>query len=168
MDSIPVLQPYSPGAAGDVIKPFLSSDGLVFASDFWMVDRMGAQKGALVADYEMALVVLGSLGTLSARGAHNVVVGPDDPSVAWNGVMTSPGTIGWNPRGATYAYDPFLPAAANYSAWLQSGCPKRNAQGDWANNGLPLAYVQETWKGVTERNLDQPGFPRAGKRGRWR
>lgn len=165
----PQLKPYVPGQAGDVIKPFLTEDGKFFKEDFWMLDRLGAQKGALVADYEWANIILGQGGFLSARGAHNCVVGPDDPNVAWNGVMTSPGTIGWNPWGATYQYNPLLPSSANLHAWIASGCPKVNAFGDWGNNGLPLGYVQETWKDVRYRDLDQPGWPGTGrKQGRWR
>ena len=162
-------EPYVAGAAGDVIKPYLDPEGKVFVRDFYMTDRIGAQAGASVSDYEMATVLLG--GPLGAIGqvadgrkpAHLFVVGPDDPSQPWNAVMTSPGTIGWNPRGAFYQYDPYLPAGANFYAWCQAGAPKSNDLGNWANNGLPLAYVQETWKHPLERDLYQPGFPLAGK-----
>lgn len=164
----PQLQPYVEGTAGDVIKPYLTEDGKHFARDFWMVDRLGAQMGALVDDYQMALVIMGGpVGSLSAIGAHNAVVGPDDPSVAWNGVMTSPGTIGWNPWGATYRYNPLLTESENRHAWILSGCPKSNAYGQW-NGGLPQAYVDESWRGVNERDLSQPGFPGTGKGGRGR
>lgn len=164
-------EPYVEGMAGDVIKPYLTPEADKFARDFYMVGRLGAQAGATVADYEQALVLLGGpLGSLSALGAENFVVGPDDPTVAWNGVMTSPGTIGWNPWGATYRYNPMLTASENRHAWIASGCPKSNAYGEWGSGGLPQRYVEETWKHPLERDLNQPGFPnyRKGGRGRWR
>jgi hypothetical protein len=151
---------------GDVLAPYLSGDGKYFARDFWMKGLLGAMVGASVADYNQANIILGMLGGTKPR--ELAVVGPDVEGLPWNEVMTSPGTIGWNPLGASYAYNNQLSASDNYAAWIAAGAPKVNALGKWANGGLPQAYVEETWKHPSERDLDQPGFPGAGKKNRGR
>lgn len=173
----PTLQPaHDPSLMiGDVIKPYLTADGTHFASDFWMQGSMGAMAGALVKDYEQMLVTLGAGGFFGTgadgrKPPHLFVVGPDDPDKLPNEVMTSPGTpdCGWEPRGEFYRYDNEYPPSTNLAAWFAAGAPKWNSYGEWANAGLPLAYVQETWKHPLDRNLDQPGWPGAGGRRRRR
>lgn len=166
----PVLLPTAEGQVGDLIKPFLSPDGAHFAQDFWMRDRMAAMAGASVAEYglwNLALGMRGAFGTVEGgrKPAHLFVLKPDDPSDG--GVMTSPGTpdCGWMPAGASYIYDPSL-RNLNFLIWCRAGAPKWNDYGDWSQSGVPLAYVQETWRGVNERNLNQPGWPGTGRKRR--
>lgn len=146
--------PYQPGMAGDVIKPYLDADGKTFAKDFYMVNRLGAMAGALVDDYNHANLILGMDGAFAHLGAHSFVVGPDNPEVPWNSVLTSPGTPaefggpGWNPLGASYQYNDLLKPPSNYNAWWMSGCPKRNAWGDWSNGGkppIPFVYPNQPY-----------------------
>ena len=141
-------------------------DGTTFTRDFWMEDQIGAMVGASVSEYIHARTILGQLG--GTRPRHSYVMGPDDPGTYWNEALTSPGTNGWNPRGATYYYDPFLDDGANYANWIACGCPKHNQYGEWAHGGLPLGYVEETWVGPRDRNLNQPGWPGSVRRGRHR
>lgn len=158
------LQAYAPGDAGSVIQPY--HDGTTFTQDFWMEDRLGAMKGALVSVYNEANVRLGIMGAAAARGAENYVVKPG-PFERWNEALTSPGTNGWNPLGAAYRYDYTQDASFNRAMWLQAGCPKENVYGQWADGGLPLAYVQWSWENPTTRG-DSPMSGRGGYRGRHR
>lgn len=176
MEPAKIPDPYVAGAAGDVIKPFLTEDGRLFARDFYQEDRVAAQAGALVADYLEAIFRIGLTGAADtdpspARPpAHCFVVGPDDATKLPNEVMTSPGTIGWNPYGARYRYDPQQLDAVNRWAWIAAGCPKRNEFGEWAHGGVPLGYVMETWKHNSDpsKDLHQPGWPGSVPRGRHR
>lgn len=154
------LQPYADGQLGDIIKSYLTDDGDHFAQDFWMRDRMGAMAGASVAEYgkwNLDLAMRGAFGEIERgrKPAHLFVLRPDDPSDA--GVITSPGTpdCGWMPAGETYFYDPTL-KGANFAIWCRAGAPRYNALGEWANNGLPLWYVEWSWQNPSSRG---PGSP---------
>lgn len=152
----PMNDPNPSASAGDAIKPYLTPDGSHFDRDFYVEGRLAAMAGALVNDYVNALVILGRSGFFGdasdgRRPAHTFVVGPDDPSKPWNEVMTTPGTIGWNPLGAEYRYNYTVPHRLNFAAWVQAGAPKENQYGEWANNGLPLEYVEWTWENPSTR-----------------
>lgn len=165
-------QPVAYVAGADIqaiIKPYLTTDGLHFATDFFMTDRMAAMAGASVAEYGRINVELGSRGAFGniadgRKPAHLFVLKPDSPDDA--GVMTSPGTPDcvdgsgnvWNPLGASYIYDPTL-RSYNFVLWCRAGAPKWNDFGDWSQSGVPLGYYEETWKGVKDRDLNQPGWP---------
>lgn len=186
IESMPLLEDEAPDAhAGEVIVPYLTEDGKHFARDFWVRNRLGAQKGASVKAYGEALVLLGALGAFgydgddpdtirdgNGRTIHNYVVGPDEPGKLWNELMTSPGTLGWNPLGAFYRYigGP-RDQALNMIAWEQAGCPKQNAYGYWANDGLPEDVVAWGRMHPTERaNVPYPwpgyrGYTPRGRRG---
>lgn len=164
------------GQLGDVIKPYLAEDGKSFAKDFYMVNRLAAMVGASVDDYNKMNIMLGVGGFFGQPGdgrkpAHMFVVGPDDPDKLPNEVMTSPGTPvelggpGWEPRGAYYRYDPEYDAGTNFMSWVLAGAPKDNYLGSWANGGLPLGYVQETWK-LQGRDFNRPGWPGYHSQGR--
>ncbi len=148
---------------GEVIAPYLSADGRYFARDFWMKGLVGAMVGASVSDYNEINIRRGMLG-----GEHRetVVVGPDVEGLNANEVVTSPGTIGWNPLGASYAYNPQLSPSENARNWYAAGAPKVNAYGVWGSQGLPQAYIEETWKHPSVRNLNQPGWPGSIRRRR--
>lgn len=144
------------GMVGDIIKPFLSADGKVFARDFYMVDRMAAMAGASIADYEQNLVRVGLVGR-GMKPLHFYVVGPDHPDLLPNEVMTSPGTPeeyggpGWIAAGARYQYDGYYDEQTNAAAWLKAGAPKENVYGRW-NGPLPQEYVDDSWKRGLDRN----------------
>ncbi len=167
MKPIPYVEG-TPEQLNDIIAPYLTLDGAHFARDFYMVDRVGAMAGASVAEYFTWTFNLGVHGMFSQIPAHNYVLKPDSENDA--GVITSPGSPDcvdangdlWNPLGASYMYQPFL-KNLNFTLWIRAGCPKHNDFGDWANQGVPQAYVDETWKHPLERDLYQPGFPLAGK-----
>lgn len=173
MESARIPEPYAPGLAWDVIGPYLTEDKRLFARDFYMQDRVAAQAGALVADYQDAVMRIGLSGAADtdpspARPpAHCFVVGPDDPNKLPNEVMTSPGTLGWNPLGDRYRYDPWQSAEVNRWAWIAAGCPKHNQWGEWAHGGLPLEYVQASWIHGRER-IKEPGWPGSVRRERHR
>jgi len=157
---------YIPGDAGEVIKPY--HDGTTFVTDFWMEDRVGAMKGALVSVYNEANLMLGGpTGAAAARGADNYVVMPG-AFARWNEATSSPGTPvayggpGWIEDGAAYRYDYSEDQQFNAAIWIECGCPKANRYGSWANGGLPLNYVQWSWENPTERG-DSP--LRRGRRG---
>lgn len=145
--SIPTLLPF-----GDMPKDLVDNETQLFVKDFWMEGRVGAMVGASVADYNHATVILGWMGGIPR---HLKVVGPDVEGLNWNEVMTSPGQNGWMPEGEEYQWDRNLDQGGNMQRWIAMGAPKKNKYGDWANNGLPLEYVQETWKHPNDRNLKQ-------------
>ena len=155
--------PYVPGPAGEVVAPYIE-DG-VFVRDFWQDDRVGAMKGALASVYEEVNLMLGVTGAAAARGPENYVVKPG-PFERWNEATTSPGTPvshggpGWIAAGAAYRYDYTQDHAYNAAVWTQAGCPKANEFGEWANGGLPLAYVEWTWANPASRG--ESPMPRRG------
>lgn len=159
------LETYVPGDLGEVIKPYLNAEGTAFARDFWMDDRVGAMQGALVEVYHEVVFMSGVTGAASARGAENIVVKPG-PFDRWNESTTSPGTLGWNPAGLTYRYDYNFDHTWNHHIWIESGCPKKNAYGEWAHGGLPLSYVQWTWENPSTRG--ESPMPRRNHRNRHR
>ena len=161
------LDDYVPGDTGSAIAAY--HDGTTFTRDFWQEDRVGAMAGALVEVYNEANLMLGMTGAASARGADNYVVKPG-PFDRWSDATTSPGTPtthggpGWNPLGATYRYDYSMDHPYNAAVWTDAGCPKANAYGEWANGGLPLAYVQWTWENPTTRGESPMPRRRGGGR----
>lgn len=132
----------------DVLAPFVENG--VFIKDFWMKNRVGAMVGASVADYKAANAI-----PYGKKPRHMAVVGPDVEGLNWNEVMTSPGTNGWIPAGATYQWNKNLTPDQNFDFWVASGAPKSNQFGRWATAGMPQAYVEETWKHPSARNLAQ-------------
>jgi len=149
---------------GEVIAPYLSADGRYFARDFWMKGLVGAMAGASVSDYNEVNIRRGMLGGEQPR--ETFIVGPDVEGLNANEVVTSPGTIGWNPLGASYAYNPQLSMGENARNWYAAGAPKVNGYGVWGGMGLPQAYIEETWKHPSVRNLNQPGWPGSVRRRR--
>lgn len=137
---------------GPIPPEYVDPSTNLFVKDFWMKNRIGAMIGASMSDYIHAQAVYGFLGGIPR---HLRVVGPDVEGLDWNGVMTSPGTNGWIPEGAEYRYSKDLDAGGNYTAWVAAGAPKYNKYGTWATQGLPQAYVEETWKHPSDRDLSQ-------------
>jgi hypothetical protein len=159
--------PNPAASAGDAIAAY--HDGTAFTRDYWVEDRIGAQAGALVEVYNEVNLMAGMTGMGAARGRDNIVVKPG-PFDRWSDATTSPGTPtthggpGWNPLGATYRYDYSMDHPFNAAVWTDAGCPKANGYGEWANGGLPLAYVRWTWENPTTRGESPMPRRRGGGR----
>lgn len=138
---------------GPIPADVIDLETQLFVKDFWMKNRVGAMIGASVADYNQAQIILG--WAHGEKPLHLYIVGPDVEGLTWNEVMTSPGSNGWMPEGEEYNWDKTIGHSGNFARWIAMGAPKSNKYGNWANNGLPLEYVQETWIHPSERNLEQ-------------
>lgn len=138
---------------GPIPDDVFTEDKKFFAKDFWMKGRVGAMAGASTNEYNTAQIVLGMLGGTKPKHMH--ILGPDVENLSWNEVMTSPGSNGWMPEGADYYWHRDFTPSQNFQLWVELGCPKSNQHGNWANNGYPLEYLQETWRGVNDRDLSQ-------------
>ena len=126
----PVLQPW---AAEVDWASYQNPERTVFTKTFWMNGRVGACVGASVKEYAEVSVLLGMLST-GYRPRHTWVLLADDPNLSSNQSLSSPGDLGWNPKGATYFYDTNLKPDQNFQNWVDAGCPKKNGFGkyrDW-------------------------------------
>lgn len=143
---MPQLLPTDPRRVGDVIAPY-TRDG-VFVEDFWMKDRVGAQKGASVKEYGQALITLGQSGTTDL---HTHILGPDQPDKYWNEVMRTSGDLHWNPRWNSYFWNPDLDDQQNLANWISCGRPHQNQYGIWAGTGVPPELDEWRKMHATER-----------------
>lgn len=143
---MPKLLPTDARRIGDVIAPFVK-DG-VFTADFYMVDRVGAMKGASVAEYQHAHLILGAGGW---ENLHTHVLMADEPGKLWHESMTTSADCGWNPRGQSYYWVPQLNDQQNAANWIACGRPRRNQFGAWGNNGVPIESDEYGTMSVDER-----------------
>ena len=158
----PILLPLDERPIGDVIAPF-TKDGY-FIEDFWMMDRVGAQTGASVREYEQAHTILSYTGF---ENLHSHVLGPDLPNHYWNETMVSSGDLHWNPRWDSYYWNPDMNDQQNLANWEYCGRPHQNKYGVWVKNGVtPEMYEWQTMR-ASERPIGPPPWKKQKKHRRW-